>query len=1033
METPQGSYSLSQSLEPDLLLNPFPGLRPFEVSENYLFFGRDGQVDSLLEKLSENRFVAVVGTSGSGKSSLVRAGLLPALYGGFMVSAGSTWHVAVMRPGSSPIKNLAEAISEPDVFGTDDTKDKGRQLNQRTAILETSSLGLVQAVRQAALPKDENLLIVVDQFEELFRFKQNVTIADAANEAAAFVKLLLEAVRQRELSIYVLLTLRSDFLGDCAQFRDLPETINEGHYLIPRLTREQQREVILGPVAVGGGKISPRLVQQLLNDLGDSPDQLPILQHALMRSWDKWQTDHEEGGPIDIKHYEAIGKMSHALSEHADEAYNELPDDRSRKICEMLFKCLTMRGPDNRGIRRPTKIRDICAIADATPEEVIRVVEYFRKTGRSFIMPPHTVELHPDTVLDISHESLMRVWDRLVEWVNDDADSADMYLRLVGSYELHEKEQAGFWRDPELQQALNWQKKHHPNAAWAFRFSPAFTEAMGFLDDSLLWRKREEREARRRKGIFNAFIAAFLAFACVLTVWALSERSSATTSAEAAIVQGKNAEAQKKIAENEKQQAEQSAVIAQEQEQKAEAAKNEADKQRKFAELQSLEALIQKQKADVSRSDAEQASLMANEQRAAALRQSQVADSLKDMAEHSAQAVSRLRLLSIAKALAIKAEHLQTNDRELVSLLALQAYQFSSNNGGASMEPDVYGALNRANRLVNADRLTLSGQHSGNVRSVAYLKSGDVISSGSDGKVIRWKRGGTSEKLAQSVSGIRTIAVSPDERFLCYTGNDSVMHLYEFSSGKHTIIHTGISHITQAAFISDQTLVVLNNTGDLEIASASQRTPIVSNSVSKVKCFALNSASKLIAAGFEDGSITIWDAASPNAPIRSLAPANASVIDLCFSPNGDKLAGGTENGLLCLWEAGLSGAKPRTISTNGSPLRSVAYSPDGDQIAAGSSDGKIRIWNPEKLGELPLTVAFDANWIWQIAFNNNGSELAAASSDHSVQLIPTHASSLIEQITPRLRRNLNKKEWDEYIGNDIPYMKTLPDLSSSSE
>ena len=141
----------------------------------------------------------------------------------------------------------------------------------------------MQVVRQY-MPKGQNLLILIDQFEELFRFKNNSPTIEKFNQADAFVKLIIEAIHQHDVPIYVVLTVRSDFLGDCAQFRGLPEAINDGQYLTPRLSREQQKSTITGPVAVGGGKIAPRLVQQLLYDVGDNPDQLPILQHALMRT-----------------------------------------------------------------------------------------------------------------------------------------------------------------------------------------------------------------------------------------------------------------------------------------------------------------------------------------------------------------------------------------------------------------------------------------------------------------------------------------------------------------------------------------------------------------------------------------------------------------------------------------------------------------------------------------------------------------------------------------------------------------------------
>src|SRR5207237_9368197 len=185
------------------------------------------------------------------------------------------------------------------------------------------------------------LLVVVDQFEEIFRFARASGDQAYQNEAAAFVKLVLEASSQRELPIYVVLTMRSDYLGDCSQFWGLPEAVNESQYLIPRLTRDQLREAISGPVAVGGGAITPRLLNRLLNDVGDNQDQLPILQHALMRTWDFCETHHSNGEAMGLEDYEAIGTMAEALSRHADEAYDELPDERSREIAEKLFKRLT--------------------------------------------------------------------------------------------------------------------------------------------------------------------------------------------------------------------------------------------------------------------------------------------------------------------------------------------------------------------------------------------------------------------------------------------------------------------------------------------------------------------------------------------------------------------------------------------------------------------------------------------------------------------------------------------------------------------
>ncbi|HVF41937.1 MAG TPA: hypothetical protein VM936_02945 [Pyrinomonadaceae bacterium] len=495
--------------EPREITNPFPGLRPFETDEYRLFFGREGQSDELITRLGRARFLAVVGTSGSGKSSLVRAGLLPALRGGMMAGAGAGWRVAVMRPGGDPVGNLAHALAGEGVLAE---AGGGLPRAEAEAVIEATlrrgSLGLVDAVRKARLAGHEKLLVIADQFEELFRFRA-ARAASSTDDAAAFVKLLIEAARQREPDIYAVLTMRSDFLGDCSQFQGLPEAINEGQYLIPRMNRDERRAAVVGPVRVARARMSEPLVNRLLNDVGDNPDQLPILQHALMRTWEYWAAHRRDGEPVGLEHYEAIGTMAGALSEHADEAFDELPDGRSRHIAELLFKALTERGADNREIRRPTRLSEVCEIAGASVDEVAPVVEVFRREGRSFLMPPVGTALTPDTVLDISHESLIRNWERLKAWVSDEAQSARTYKRLAEAAALNRKGEEGLLQDPGLQLALDWREKSKPNAAWGLRYHPEFDAAIAYLDESraaneaelaeLGRREREEVERERRE------------------------------------------------------------------------------------------------------------------------------------------------------------------------------------------------------------------------------------------------------------------------------------------------------------------------------------------------------------------------------------------------------------------------------------------------------------------------------------------------------------------------------------------------------
>ncbi len=496
--------------------NPFPGLRAFEPEEDYLFFGREKETDELRRRLRTTRFLAVIGSSGSGKSSLVKSGLIPSLHAGFMAQAGSNWRVAMLRPGEDPIGNLVKALQVSEVVPAMSTV-QARDKTVLEVTLRDSSLGVAEAVRHAMLPMGDNLLVVVDQFEELFRFKRSRTKHND-DESVAFVKLLLDAAHQDYASVYVVITMRSEFIGDCMPFPGLPEAINEGLYLIPRMSRDEMRAAITKPVAVSGATIAPRLVVRLLNEVGDEMDRLPVLQHALMRTWDNWNAERRarnaeftekpiglksvkaEGEdlhslfrtppsalrlPIDLRHYEAIGTMRSGLSRHGEEAYNDLPSERAKGIAERLFKTITDTTEEGRGVRNPAPLGRIAAVCAATEPEVAEVIETFRQPGRAFLQPPKAVPLNSDSIIDISHESLMRLWDRLVAWTKDEARSTEIYDRLNRSATRHAAGEESLWRNPQLQIGLRWRNENHPTAAWAGD-EQGFARSMKFLDRSRL-------------------------------------------------------------------------------------------------------------------------------------------------------------------------------------------------------------------------------------------------------------------------------------------------------------------------------------------------------------------------------------------------------------------------------------------------------------------------------------------------------------------------------------------------------------------
>ena len=494
---------------------PYPGLRAFRREEAEIFFGREEHVTRLAEILEQNHFVAVVGPSGCGKSSLVTAGLVPQLEDGHAIPNSGSWHEVTIRPGDRPFARLAESMVASGIFPEDAEADEPSRIGFLDAFLRRGPLGLIETIDTMAPLNGSNLLIVVDQFEEIFRYHQE---ADE-QEADAFVALLLETVRQardREMPIYIMLTMRSDYFGDCNQFSGLPEEISQSQFLTPRPNREQRHAAIVGPAAMFGGEVEPALVNRLLNDMGDDPDQLPIMQHALMRMWSmKEEPESEQAGaesdeePIPILTtdlYEEVGGWKDTLSRHADEAFDDLGDDPVlQRTAEVMFRSLTRPGSDQNDVRRPVSVREVADTAAVATDLVKKAAAAFRRSDRSLVMPPLADgvfsgdDLDDEDILDISHESLIRNWQRLHSWASDEAESAATFRRLQDAAQRWKAGQEAHLQSPGLDIALQWKEAEKPTAAWARRYGSDFDLAMEFLDSSLEEKnRRDEKEEARR-------------------------------------------------------------------------------------------------------------------------------------------------------------------------------------------------------------------------------------------------------------------------------------------------------------------------------------------------------------------------------------------------------------------------------------------------------------------------------------------------------------------------------------------------------
>ena len=451
-------------------------MRPFEEQDALLFFGRDEQIDQLLRRLDNTRFVCVVGLSGCGKSSLVRAGLLPALRRGHLAGAGSQWRTCVIRPGIDPLGALASGLNQT-LEERDDRKE----------ILRSGQLGLLDASK-IDRDAEENLLLVVDQFEELFRFER-------ASEAAEFVDLLLAASREYEpeYRLYVVITLRSDYVGECARFAGLPEVLNQSQYLVPRMTQEQLREAIEGPAALGGIHVEGTLIERLLRHTGTDPDHLPTLQHLLMRMWEELEGKNAATFTITFQEYEEVGGWGQALNRHANTIVADL-SDREQALVKRVFQRLTEKTATGREARRPDAVRKLAAVAEQQPDDIKPLLDLFRQEGRNFLTSPDS-ELTDGSVIDISHESLIRRWDQLKQWVEEEAESADWYRRVEDRMRTE-----GDLTDRELQSALHAKETGAWNETWAERYA---TERRGVRVRYSDVERFLEKSAKRRQGELN--------------------------------------------------------------------------------------------------------------------------------------------------------------------------------------------------------------------------------------------------------------------------------------------------------------------------------------------------------------------------------------------------------------------------------------------------------------------------------------------------------------------------------------------------
>ena len=545
------------------LAMPYPGLRPFEDKDQPLFFGREAQVSAMLVQLEDHRFVAVVGSSGSGKSSLVRAGLLPAVREGFLLGT-TDWLTIIIKPGHQPYQRLVRALSvatcrieNARVIPAYDDPLAPNEIATLTMLRRTDR-GLLTALDQFAISPQSRVMVVVDQFEELFAFRRagvNRDTVASRDQAAAFVGMLIRSASDPAGRVWAILTMRSDFIGDCEAFLGLPEEISKSQFLVPRLDRGQMEEAITRPASVEEGAFKTftfeeGLVNRIINDAGDRPDQLPLMQHALMRTWKHAVARAGMDGPVTVmpEDYEAAGGIEMALSLHADAAWDEIKDDpKNAHIARRLFLLLCDISPDGQITRRRPLVAEVQSVTGASVAEIEQVVRVFQQDDRNFLLPPPPQHLTAESYLDICHEALLRQWRLFAgEWQEQERRDASELRRLAELASLRKQGQGGSLPAEDLERIDRW--KRRVSAEWARRYvtNEEWEEALSFVEESRAGVKREEeqrqKQARYKRSLVRV-VALILLAATGVSVWLMKNANEAKVAAQEALTRTNEAKA----------------------------------------------------------------------------------------------------------------------------------------------------------------------------------------------------------------------------------------------------------------------------------------------------------------------------------------------------------------------------------------------------------------------------------------------------------------------------------------------------------